>query len=237
MTQNYKEIILKLKNERYPDAKTIFWAGSLSKSPDNVGSDLDLIIIYKKLERAYREAFIYENVPIDAFIHDEATLRYFFKNIDQSSLILGLPAMIAEGIELPNTTEFGNQFKEEARVILASDPPITDEQLNMRRFFITDLLDDLKVSKDKHEKMAIAFRLYKDLAEFYLLSNKKYLASGKHLPRFLQKLNPEIAKEFGNVFDNYQDIDNLISFARKILKPYGGLLWDGFRSNAPKEWR
>lgn len=237
MMPNYREIIIKLKNERYQDAKTIFWAGSLSKNSNNVGSDLDLIIICKKLEHAYREAFVYEKVPIDAFIHDEATIRYFFRNIDQSSLILGLPAMVAEGIELPNTTDFGNKLKEEARVILDSEPAITEEQLNMRRFFITDLLDDLEANKDPHEKMAIAFRLYKDLAEFYLLANKKYLASGKHLPRFLQKLNPEIAKEFGSVFSNYHNITNLISFAKKILKPYGGLLWDGFRSDAPKEWR
>lgn len=32
MTKNYKEIILKLKNELYSNAKTIFWASSIANN-------------------------------------------------------------------------------------------------------------------------------------------------------------------------------------------------------------
>ena len=71
--------IQKLIKERYVDAKAVFWAGSVSEDLGTSASDLDLVIVFEKVAHAYREAFIYDAWPIDAFIHDIDTLRYFFE--------------------------------------------------------------------------------------------------------------------------------------------------------------
>ena len=60
--------IQKLIKERYPDAKAIFWAGSVSVNQGTSASDLDLVIVFEEVAHAYREAFIYDGWPIDAFI-------------------------------------------------------------------------------------------------------------------------------------------------------------------------
>lgn len=223
------ETIKKLIKERYSEAQVVFWAGSIAKGEITKNSDLDLVIIYEKLPNAYREAFIYESWLIDAFINDIDSINYFFNQVDKTSLILGLPAMVAEGVEVTEKSLLGSQLRKQAIDLLNSTPNISDDQLKLRRFKITDLLDDLKEPKNKHEQLAIIFETYKQLAEFYLLANKKWLGSGKQLPRLLKKFNPEIAEEFSVVFGDINDIDNIIKFSYKILVPYGGLIWDGFR--------
>ena len=52
--------IQKLIKERYPDAKAVFWAGSVAVNQGTSESDLDLIIVYESLPNAYREAFVYD---------------------------------------------------------------------------------------------------------------------------------------------------------------------------------
>ena len=71
--------IQKLVQERYSNAKAIFWAGSVSQDRGTSASDLDLVIVFDAIPNAYREAFVYDGWPIDAFIHDTDTLRYFFE--------------------------------------------------------------------------------------------------------------------------------------------------------------
>ncbi|HAT9793188.1 TPA: GNAT family N-acetyltransferase, partial [Legionella pneumophila subsp. pneumophila] len=74
-----QETIQKLIHERYSEARAVFWAGSVSQGEETQVSDLDLVIVYEKLIRAYREAFVYEGWPIDAFVHDRESIRYFFE--------------------------------------------------------------------------------------------------------------------------------------------------------------
>ncbi|PPE03066.1 Aminoglycoside N(6')-acetyltransferase type 1 [Holospora curviuscula] len=56
--------IQKLIKERYVDAKTVFWAGSVAANQGTDSSDLDLVIVFESLPNAYREAFIYDGWPI-----------------------------------------------------------------------------------------------------------------------------------------------------------------------------
>jgi N-acetylglutamate synthase-like GNAT family acetyltransferase len=231
------QTIQKLIQERYQGAKTVFWAGSVSKSQGTDTSDLDLVVIYEELANAYREAFIYEEWPVDVFVHDQETLEYFFEQLDKTSLRLSLPNMVAEGIELPKVTELGKKLKNKAQSILNSSPTISSDDLYRRRFHITDLLDDLRTAKNQHEKLATAFELYKQLSEFYLLSNGRWLGSGKQLARSLKAYNPLITQEFFLAFSDLENNDAIVKLVVQILNPHGGLLWDGFKSDAPKAFR
>ena len=234
MLKDPLQTIHKLIKERYSEAETTFWAGSAARNQATKSSDIDLIVIYKNLPNAYREAFIYDGWPIDVFVHDPSTLEYIFEEIDKETLIAATPRMIAEGIELPHATKLGRNLKLHAQSIINSSPTITIDNLNTRRFHITDSLEDLQDSKNQHEQIAIIFDLYKKLAEFYLLSNGKWLGSGKQLAKLLAEHNPLIAKQFVLAFSKFDKMA-ITNLALEILKTHGGLLWNGFKSEAPKE--
>ena len=230
------QTIQTLVSERYSSAKAVFWAGSVSEGHGTQTSDLDLVIVFDAVDHAYREAFIYDGWPIDVFVHDPATLEYFYNCVDIPSFVPALPNMIAHGILIAQDSEFGINLQKQAISLLESKPQLDNNALLNRRFHITDSLDDLKGSKNTHEFIAIKYNLYQQLAEFYLLSNGNFIGSGKQLARQLEKVNSIVADDFYNVFSK-DDVEAIEAFTIHILEPFGGLLWDGFKLEAPKEWR
>ena len=62
-------------------------------------SDLDLVVVFQKLENAYRESSRFDNWPVEAFVHDSETLNYFFQ-MDRVSGVPSLPNMVNEGVEV-----------------------------------------------------------------------------------------------------------------------------------------
>lgn len=238
---NYKEIILKLKNERYPNAKAIFWAGSTANNQATPSSDIDLVIVFEELDHAHREAFIYEKTPIDAFIHDPKTLSYFFENIEAKDGRPALIKMILNGSEVLGVDNFSIAIKELAQKAFNEGPrTLSKEEVDKERFLITDILDDIKHPRNKDEQITSAIHLFEPLIQFYFRSQGKWAASGKSLIRLFKDDNPILASRYTQGFNElFQSgkIDGLKSVVKEILNPFGGLLWDGFRLDAPKEWK
>jgi GNAT superfamily N-acetyltransferase len=233
------QTIHKLIQERYSDAAAIFWAGSISQNQGTSASDLDLVIVFKKLPNAYREAFIYEGWPIDAFINDPDTLRYSFEESRTTNGISGLGHMILNGIELLAPNDFSTKIKALTREALRRAPAEWPKnQIDKERFLITDILDDIKYPASREEQIASAAHLFEPLIQFYFRAQKKWCASGKSIIRYLKIDNPDLALEFTKSFEalfQAGDAAGVESVVKKILEPYGGFLWDGFKSNAPKE--
>lgn len=234
-------IIQNLIRERYPDAKAVFWAGSVSQNQGTDSSDLDLVIVYKSLPNAYREAFIYDDWPIDVFIHDLDTLRYFCCTLEASDGKPALVNMILHGHEILAPNELSTQAKAIADKALAKGPDEWSQaQIDKERFLITDILDDIKFPKNREEQLISAVHLFEPLIQFYFRASKKWAASGKSLMRLFKKEDSDLASEFNQSFESlFQtgDTSGIEKVVQKILTPYGGFLWDGFRSNAPSEWR
>ena len=114
--------------ERYEDAKAIFWAGSVSVNQGTSASDLDLVIVFEEVAHAYREAFIYDGWPIDAFIHDLNTLRYFFEESRTGNGISGLCYMILNGREVTNPSAFSENVKTLAQEVLNAGPATWEQE-------------------------------------------------------------------------------------------------------------
>jgi aminoglycoside 6'-N-acetyltransferase len=233
--------IQKLIRERYVEANAIFWAGSVSEGRGTRASDLDLVIVFEEVAHAYREAFIYDGWPIDAFIHDLDTLRYFCGRLEASDGKPALINMILRGQEILEPNEFSSQAKNIAEQALAKGPDSwTQAQIDKERFFITDILDDIKSPKNKEEQIISAVHLFEPLLQFYFRAATKWTASGKCLIRLFKQENPELAEEWTAAFEiliQTGDSKAVEAVITKILEPYGGYLWDGFRSDAPEEWK
>ena len=72
-----------IHDQRYADAEVIFLAGSLIRGEGTPTSDLDLVIVFSQLPNAYRESFCFDSWPVEAFVRDPETLRYFFFEVDR----------------------------------------------------------------------------------------------------------------------------------------------------------
>ncbi|WP_323738759.1 GNAT family N-acetyltransferase [Candidatus Trichorickettsia mobilis] len=231
--------IQKLIKERYVDAKAVFWAGSVAANQGTNASDLDLVIVYESMPNAYREAFVYDGWPIDAFIHDLDTLRYFFEESRTGNGISGLSYMILNGREVTNSSAFSENVKTLAQEVLNAGPATWDqEQIDKERFLITDVLDDIKNPVGRDEQIASTGWLLEALGQFYFRSQNKWCASGKSIIRYLKSDNPDLATEFTKSFESLFQTGSFVLLdllVKKILEPYGGLFWNGFRSDASKK--
>lgn len=220
--------IQKLIKERYVEAKAVFWAGSVSQGEGTSASDLDLVIVFEEVANAYREAFIYHGWPVDAFIHDLDTLRYFCGKLEACDGKPALITMILQGQEILAQNSVSMEAKAIAAEALANGPGAWDQaQIDKERFLITDIVDDIKSPKNKEEQITSAVHLFEPLLQFYFRGQKKWAASGKSLMRLFKKENPELAKEWVSAFEGLiqtGDSKAVETVVAKILEPYGGYL-------------
>ena len=219
----------------------IFLAGSLIRGEGTSTSDLDLVVLFEKIPRAYRESFIHDRWPVEAFVHDPQTLEYFFREVDRPSGFPSLPTMVTEVMEIPEVSEFSDSMKRMAATVLDEGPPKWSEKdLSNSRYAITDLIEDLRDPRSTQELHATATLLYSTLANHYFRSRRVWSAKGKAIPRRLNALDIGLAGKFLNSFEklfseNYTT--SVIKLTKEILEPDGGFLFEGHKLEAPESWR
>jgi hypothetical protein len=149
--------------------------------------------------------------------------------------------MILNGRVVTEPNTYSENIKTLAREVLNAGPAEWDqEQIDKERFLITDVLDDIKYPASRGEQTASAAWLLEALGQFYFRSQNKWCASGKSITRYLKNDNPDLATEFIKSFESLFQTGSSVLLellVKKILEPYGGLFWNGFRSDAPKESR
>lgn len=229
------ELAAKIVAERFPDAEAAFVAGSIIRGEGTVLSDIDLVVLHTRLDHAWRESFLFDGTPVEAFVHDPETLNWFF-SADLKTARPALVGMVAEGRVVGMRPGFAHGLKQRAQAMLAEGPPpIAQEQLDQLRYTITDKIDDLRGERSAEEIFAIGSALYAPLAEILLRARGSWIGAAKWLPRLLRKADPRLADRFTSAFQRLYgslEADELISLADHALAPYGGRLFDGDRRAA-----
>jgi len=232
-------LVQELLETRFVEASLCFFAGSYVRGEATDFSDLDLVVLYPRLESAFRESFVYKGMPIEAFHHDEATLKYFMA-ADIRRGYPSMPQMILEGIVLPTPNTISDTLKQSAKSLLANPSTLSKEEIKHKRYGITDIVDDLRAPRSTREAMATGVQLYPLLADFFLRSNGFWGASGKWIPRALHRADPEYATRFQRAFDQlFQSgiVSAVIDLTQETLTPHGGFLFEGYKRDAPPSWR
>lgn len=221
--------------ERYAEARVLFLAGSVMRGEATPASDLDIVVVYGKLPRAYREAFVYAGWPVEAFVHDEGTLGRFFE-MDRERGLPSLMSMVLEGLEVPAASEFSAALKRRAAEIFEAGPPAWDgDELTLRRYRLTDWVDDLRFPRSPQELVATGAALYQDAADFYFRTRGLWSAHSKTVPRRLRATDAAFAERFLRAFDalfTEKRTEPAVALVEELLAPFGGLLFDGFRLEA-----
>src|SRR3989440_1025896 len=234
------EAARRIWRERYADARVIFLAGSVLRGEATPASDLDIVVVCERLPHARREAFVFEDWPVEAFVHDPETLAHFFETERRRGLP-SLMSMLIEGVEIPEACEFSAQWKRTASELFEAGPERWDEdELRLRRYRLTDWLDDIRYPRAPEELFATGAYLYQDAADFFFRSRGLWSAHSKTIPRRLRKTDEAFAEKFRCAFDTLfteKRAAPVIALVEEMLEPFGGLLFDGFMCDAKPEER
>ena len=139
-----RQVAASVLNARYSGADSLLLAGSVVRGEETATSDLDLVVLYPQIEQSYRESFLYGGWPVEAFVHDEHTIEYYFVEQDLVSRIGSMMWMVHDGLPIVGSTALNRRIKSRAQRLLDAGPPTwSDDQVGYSRYTITGLLDDL----------------------------------------------------------------------------------------------
>ncbi|WP_228550247.1 nucleotidyltransferase domain-containing protein [Salinibacillus xinjiangensis] len=216
--------------KRFSNCDGALLAGSIVRGEATETSDLDIVIFDQHIRSSYRESFIDFGWNIEVFVHNLNSYLAFFKS-DYERARPSLPRMVAEGILLKDNGVM-ESIKNEARELLAKGPEVWSENtIELKRYFITDALDDLIGCEDRAEGIFIVNTLAEIVSEFVLRTNQRWIGSSKWIIRALQDYDADFAERFVEAFEAFYqlgDKSKIIHLVDDVLKPYGGRLFEGF---------
>lgn len=235
-----RQVATGVLQERYGAADSLLLAGSVVRGEETATSDLDLVVLYPQIEQSYRESFHQDGWPIEAFVHDEHTIEYFFIEKDLASDIGSMMWIVHHGLSIVGPTALNGRIKSRAKQLLDAGPPIwAGDQIDYSRYTITGLLDDLAEPRNKDEYRATLAALYHLVGNHYLRANQHWGATSKTIPRRLRIADENLARRYGDAFAcAFRDDPNpLLELADDTLEPHGGRLFEGYRAHSDPELR
>ncbi|MEH7583291.1 nucleotidyltransferase domain-containing protein [Priestia megaterium] len=216
--------------KHYPNCQGALLAGSVVRGEATHTSDLDLVVFDDDFTSSFRESLIEFEWAIEVFAYNLTSYQAFFKS-DCKRARPSLPRMISEGIILVDNG-IVKSIKKEAKHLLEKGPEKwPEETIRLKRYFISDALDDLIGSSNKGESLFIANTLAYITHEFVLRTNAHWIGDSKWIVRSLNLYNERFSKEFVEAFDTFYktgDKDKVIQLVDKVLEPHGGRLFEGF---------
>ncbi|MGG4168061.1 nucleotidyltransferase domain-containing protein [Rossellomorea vietnamensis] len=217
-------------HEKFPTCQAALLGGSVVRGEETATSDLDIVVLDERLQTEYRESLIYYGWPIEVFVHNLKTLRHYFQS-DANRARPSLPRMVSEGIPLTDHTII-DKIKQEANTILRDGPPEwSAETIRMKRYFLTDTLEDFIGSTNRGESIFIANSIGESLHEFVLRTNHHWIGSSKWIVRALKVYDQKFAEDYVNAFEEFyrkDDKKDIVRLVDSVLQTHGGRLFDGF---------
>ncbi|MDM5328799.1 nucleotidyltransferase domain-containing protein [Neobacillus sp. CF12] len=214
----------------FPNCLGALLAGSVVRGEATETSDLDIVIFDSNLKSAYRESVIEYGWNIEIFVHNLTSYKDFFKS-DCERARPSLPKMVSEGIVIKGNEIIG-PIKQKAKELLDQGPEEWSAgTIKIKRYFITDTLDDFIGSTNRAEDIFIANTLAELVSEFVLRTNRQWIGTSKWIVRALRNYDETFACQFVEAFDIFYktgDKNKIITMVDDSLQPFGGRLFQGF---------
>ncbi len=105
------------------------------------------------------------------------------------------------------------------------------EEIDDRRYAITDLLDDLAGTNDQSERLFIATELVRRTGELALAVGGSWGGGGKWLARRLETTAPGLSTRLHHGLQEVLDgrAETLVAVVDEVLGQTGGRLWFGYK--------
>ncbi|MFD6415442.1 nucleotidyltransferase domain-containing protein [Streptomyces sp. NPDC060194] len=216
--------------DRHPEARAAFLAGSVLTSWRTPYSDLDIVVVTDSAAAPYRESLRSGGWPVELFVQSPESWREFFTR-EVAERRSPLMDMCAQGDLILDRDGVGAALAEESRRVAAAGPaPLTEEERDAHRYYLTDLLDDLAGCRDPGERLFVVAEIVQRTAAFLLLQHRAWLGGGKWLARRADEVRPGFAArlEAASRAAPAAGCGDLVALVDEVLAPAGGRLWEGY---------
>jgi len=217
-------------DEHHPEARAAFLGGSVVTGRRTATSDLDVVVLLHGAPAPYRASLRYSDWPVEMFVHTEGTWHAYAER-ELRRRRSPLLWMCAHGVLLFDTDGLGARIAAQARKLTAAGPPAAPaEEIDDRRYALTDLLDDLAGSNDPSERLFIATELVRRTGELALALAGSWNGTGKWLARCLEKAAPGLSTRLRNGVNEVLAgrVEPLTAVVEEVLGQAGGRLWVGY---------
>lgn len=189
------DVVQRFIADRFPGANIAVLAGSTARGNRTRTSDIDLLLIGDDMLAtdaiSLAATFAFEGEIFEVFAYTSSGFEQWARKglNDYRPVIV---QMLLEGIPLRGATDL-SALQTRWRPIYDEGPVVTPHDLDLRRYAITDLIDDLRDATDPLERYVVASAVFERTAELMLLNEGHWIGSGKYLPRRLRALSVERA--------------------------------------------
>lgn len=221
----------RIVSARFPDARAAFLTGSAPTTRITSTSDLDIVVVLQGRPAPFRENIREFGWPVELFVQSPASIEYFVAKETSEHHGTTLK-MLMDGHILVSVDGEAERLQAEAIDRFAKGPSsISIEEMERRRYALTDQLDDLIGASDPTELLYIGQQLLVGASELALLSKAQWLASGKWLPRHLALSEPELLMRLSSAIKAVLETgekEPIEAVVREILERVGGPLTEGY---------
>jgi predicted nucleotidyltransferase len=175
---------------RYPRATQAWLAGSVSRGQETPTSDLDITVLLDDLQdevEAHRETLDHVGWLVELLVHIPSSIDYYVAK-DLARRHPTMARLVAQGI--PLLGDGGADVRRSCEEALERGPGrVAADELELMRYGLTDLLDDLADVRPGPEAAAVAVGVWRAAAELALACAEAWSGTGKWLVRELQALD------------------------------------------------
>lgn len=229
MAKDAVEVARRLVGEQYPDARAAWLGGSVVRGDASSTSDLDITVLLSGPPAPMRRSLEYGGWPVELFVHTEDSLAHF-RNKDQERRQPSMMRLVGETVVLLDTDGSGARLQQECLDEVAAGPrALTTPELDLLRYGITCLLDDLTDAATNDVRTALASVLWQDAARLLLTGSRLWSGTGKGLLRELKAYDERHGTDHARaLLAGVRDPAALVEEVDGILDQFGGRLFAGF---------
>ncbi|KHE67700.1 nucleotidyltransferase domain-containing protein [Halobacillus sp. BBL2006] len=227
MKNEIVKVAQRFLSTHFPDCEAALLSGSVVRGEATPASDLDMVILGKD---SFRKSYLFEDYPVEAFVHNEGSLdmQFFIEKQQGTPLIT---RMCAEGVILKGD-QAAESLVEKGKTHLAEGPAaLPSYKMDECRYILSDLLDDLEGSQVWQEDVYTVSAIMESCHHFVLRANQKWTGEGKWMYRSLKKFDESIAERLTQCVQTFykeNQKEPLIEFVDEMLAPYGGRLFHDY---------
>ncbi|GAA1741705.1 nucleotidyltransferase domain-containing protein [Microbacterium paludicola] len=227
---DHAEIARRFVDRKYPQAEAVVLAGSTARGERTPTSDVDLLVIgpaemFGPDEDSRAATYEFDDEVFEVFAYTpDAFTRWVERGLaEHRPLLLN---MLIDGIPV-QTGPLLESLRARWSPVRDAGPQVEPHEREMRRYIVTDVLGDLRDATDPLERHLLAALLFERLGQLLLLDAGRWLATGKHLPRYLRAWDPDrTARLTDPLLEG--DTAKFLAAAEAELEALGGRLHAGF---------
>ena len=226
------EVATRVVDAHFPQCLTAFLASEVLSGARTPTSDLDIVVVLDGPPAPYRQTMTAYGWVVELFVHTRESLHHFL-DLDAQDQRCTL-ARMCTGYVLRDVADLADSIQLEAQGVIDAGPPeFSVEQIDERRYHLTDLLDDFDGANDPDEIIFIAGQLIHQAGDLALASQRRWRGTGKWMVRQLNEAGSDVAERLARSLRTLVVTDakgELHEVVLDVLILAGGPLTDGYQS-------